>query len=200
MINSVLGDIEMDFSRLASLAFVVFLVISNAYAKAAPHAIVCDQAYALCTSAQCVPHPNDANKSICDCAVQQGKSAGFTSCAKRKPYVDQYRATHLISTFSFEQFAEKKSLTCPKGNAWSNCVDMSCTVDPQNPKHAICVCKLSAAQAFFTFGGNCANGTCSTGFWSGATRGPESDALRDALNKGIANPVTPAVCPVKAIN
>lgn len=186
----------MDFNRLVSLVFIMFtasLFFSNACAKNLPHAIVCEQTYALCTSAMCIPDPKDPAKLICDCAIQQGKSAGFTSCVKRKPYMDQYRATHLVSTFSFEQFSSKKFMTCPKGKPWSNCVDMPCTVDPQNTNHAICLCQLSAAEEFFTFGGSCDSNTCATGFWSGATRGPASDALRNAFD----HPVIPIACPIR---
>lgn len=189
----------MDFNRIikAISIFVMFIVISNSYA-ATPSAIVCDQAYALCTSAPCLPDPNNPGKSICDCVVQQGKSAGFTTCEKRKPYADQYGVTHLISTFSFEQFTSKKALNCPKGKPWSNCVDMACTVDPQNANRAICVCPLSNAQAFFTFGGDCDSNACSTGFWSGAVAGSSASvALRDALLKSVSNPVSPVSCPIK---
>ncbi len=192
----------MDFNRLikAILIVGVFLFLSNTYAVTPPHAIVCEQAYALCTSAPCLPDPNNPNKSICECVVQQGKSAGFTTCEKRKPQTDQYKATHLISTFSFEQFSSKKSLACSKGMPWSNCVDMPCTVDPQNAHRAICLCQLNATQAFFTFGGNCESSACATGFWSGAVPGPASDALRDALNKVTDKPVVPASCSINSAN
>lgn len=188
----------MDFNRLLKLNLVIILslLFSNAFAAASSRAIVCDQAYALCTSAPCVPDPQNPHRSICDCVVQHGKSAGFTACEKRKPYVDQHKATHLVSTFSFEQFASKKSLSCSKGMPWSNCVDMPCTVDPQHPKHAICLCQLGARDAFFTFGGGCDSNTCATGFWSGATKGPASDALRDALNSELSTPVSPTACPM----
>jgi hypothetical protein len=192
----------MDFNKLlkTTLIFVISIFLSDIYAASASHTVVCEQAYALCTSAPCIPDPSNPGKSICDCVVQQGKSAGFTSCEKRKPHIDQYQVTHLISTFSFEQFAAKKSLDCPKGMPWSNCVDMPCTVDPQNVNRAICLCQLSATQAFFTFGGNCEHRTCASGFWSGATRGPVSDALRDALINDAVKPVTPVACPINSAN
>ena len=190
----------MDFNHIvkASLIFVIVTFFSCASAATTPHAIVCEQTYALCTSAKCLPDPNNAGKSLCECAVQQGKSAGFTTCDKRKPYLDQYRATHVISTFSFEQFGSKKSLSCPKGAPWSNCVDMPCTVDPQNSDRAICLCELNVTQAFFTFGGNCESDACTSGFWSGAIPGSASDALRNALNNGASNPVAPLSCSINA--
>lgn len=192
----------MDFKRLLKVGILlaVSILISNAYAAKAPHALVCEQTYALCTSAACIPDPSNPKKSICDCVVEQGKSVGFSTCNKRKPYIDQHHATHVISTFSYEQFDSKKSLNCPQGKPWSNCVDMPCTVDPRNPSHAICRCEISTAQAFFTFGGNCETKTCETGFWSGATKGAASNALRDALNMADTKPVTPTSCSTDAAN
>lgn len=186
----------MDFKRLIrfSLVFVIFIFVSAGHSASAPRAIVCEQAYALCTFAPCQPDTKNLHRSICNCVVQKGKSAGFTSCEKRKPYKDQ-EGIHLVSTFSFEQFAAKKSLNCPSGMPWSNCVDMPCRIDPQNPAHAICVCELNTTQAFFTFGGNCDSHTCASGYWSGATKGANSDALRDALNKDSVKQVSPEACP-----
>lgn len=192
----------MDFNCIlkTSLIFAISVIFSSSYAATNLHAIVCDQAYALCTSARCVPDPKNPSASICDCVAQNGKSAGFTTCEKRKPYVDQYKATHLVSTFSFEQFAEKKTLSCPKGNPWSNCVDMPCSVDPQNTNRAICLCQLNNTQAFFSFGGNCESNTCASGFWSGAVPGEASNVLRDALIKDASSPVSSASCSVNGAN
>ena len=168
------------FTRyMASLILMVFLS-SNIAAKnsQAPH--VCDQQYALCTSAACIPTHGSSNNAICDCDVLEGKSVGYKTCSERLAYKDKYDATHLFSTFSFEQFTTKKPMNCPKGKAWTNCVDMPCVIDPQNPKHAICNCPISNTEAFFTFGGDCNSNTCATGFWSGATR-ESGIILRNAL-------------------
>jgi len=192
----------MDFSLLRniSLIFILSIFLSSTYASSQLHAIVCEQTYALCTSAPCLPDPKNPSQSICDCAVNHGKSAGFTSCEKRKPYLDQYKSTHLVSTFSFEQFTDKNFLSCPKGMPWSNCVDMPCTVNPQNANRAVCLCQLNATQAFFTFGGNCESSSCSTGFWSGAIKGEASDALRNALLNNGSKLIPAIACPVSIKN
>lgn len=186
----------MEFNHSVKLLLLIslFTFSLNSYATASPSAIVCEQSYALCTSAPCIPDPKTPGKSLCTCSVEQGQSAGFTTCDKRKPYLDKYNVTRLISTFSFAQFSSKKSLDCPQGAPWSNCVDMPCTVDPQNANRAICQCELSTTPAFFTFGGNCESASCKTGFWSGATKGEASDALRHALEKVISNPAAPTMC------
>lgn len=116
------------------------------------------------------------------------------------PVQDKYKVTSLISTFSFEQFATKKSMNCPEGLPWTNCVDMSCTIDPQNSKRALCNCAIENTQAFFTFGGDCNTNTCSTGFWSGATI-ENGIILRDALMQEmpLKSKRLPEVCPAKSM-
>ncbi|HAT1659464.1 TPA: hypothetical protein RG395_002320 [Legionella pneumophila] len=157
-----------------------FLFLNNGFAQASATPIICDQEYALCTSARCIPTPGNPTNAVCDCVVEKGKSAGYKTCKERKPVRDRYKVTSLVSTFSFEQFAFKKPMNCPEGLPWTNCVDMPCTVDPQNSERALCVCKIERSQAFFTFGGDCNTNTCATGFWSGATQA-NSIILRNAL-------------------
>lgn len=172
---------------------------TNSFAQTTTTPIICDQAYALCTSARCIPTPGSSTHAICDCVVEKGKSAGYKTCDERKPVQDKYNVTSLISTFSFEQFATKKPMNCPKGLPWTNCVDMSCTVDPQNSKRALCNCTIDHTQAFFTFGGDCNTNTCATGFWSGATQA-NGIILRNALMQEInsrPNPL-PEDCPTKS--
>lgn len=176
-----------------------FFFLANSFAQTPATPIICEQEYALCTSARCIPVPGSSNNAICDCVVENGKSAGYTTCEKRKPSQDKYKVTSLTSTFSFAQFATKKPMNCPKGLPWTNCVDMLCSVDPQNPKRALCTCKIESTQAFFTFGGGCNTNTCATGFWSGAT--PENGIiLRNALMQETHSNhhKLPQTCPAKS--
>jgi hypothetical protein len=184
--------------KIISMFFLLFF-ISNAVAKDSAIPKVCDQQYALCTSAACIPTPGSATDAICDCVVDKGKSVGYKTCKERQAYKDKYDATHLISTFSFEQFATKKPMNCPKGIAWTDCVDMPCVIDPQNAKHALCNCTIHNTQAFFTFGGDCNIKSCATGFWSGATRA-SGLILRNALMREITNKpnLTPKACSIKS--
>jgi hypothetical protein len=131
--------------------------------------IVCSQEYALCTSAPCIPDPRHHDYAICSCVVENGNSVGYKNCKQRMPKQDQFNTKQVTSTFSFEQFKTKKSMTCLKGTPWTDCVDALCTVNPMDPTKAICSCKISHDQAYFTFGGDCDTKTCATGFWSGAT-------------------------------
>lgn len=130
---------------------------------------VCDQEYALCTSAPCIPDPTNEKRAICFCNVQQGKSFGQTSCLQRKGSTDPFGVKILTSNYSLVEYTTKKTMTCPDGNPWTFCLDKKCTVDPQNPKRAICICDVLHTKKFITLGGNCDTKTCQTGYWSGAT-------------------------------
>lgn len=176
-----------------------FFFLTNSFAEEPAKPIICDQDYALCTSARCIPAPGSSTNAICDCSVEKGKSAGYKTCKERKPVEDKFKVTSLISTFSFEQFATKRPMNCPEGLPWTNCVDRLCTVDPQNSKRALCNCMIERTQAFFTFGGDCNTNTCATGFWSGATQA-DGIILRKALMQELRSKPKklPTACPAKA--
>lgn len=178
------------FQRLSYL--VALFCATSLYAQTQP--IVCNQMYALCTSARCIPLADSPGKAMCECITEKGLSAGFTSCDKRKPKHDKYNTLLLVSTFSFNEFKTKKAMNCAKGMPWSNCVDMPCSVDPQDSKRALCTCTINNTEAFFTFGGSCNTDSCSTGFWSGATD-KDAERLRTSLSV-IKTPIntTPANC------
>lgn len=184
----------MDFlAKQLSYVFGLFILFFSFHAHSVAKPIVCNQPYALCTSARCIPLAESLNEAICECVTERGASIGFTSCEKRKPKLNKYKTISLVSTFSFVQFTTKKSMNCPQGMPWTNCVDMPCTVDPQNKKRALCKCKINNTKAFFTFGGDCNADSCATGFWSGAT--PEnSTILRKTLLQSIKSNMKPLVC------
>ena len=155
------------FTLFALIA--VAVVACNFKKTTSKQDIICDKTYALCTSAHCIPNPNQPNEAICFCDVHEGKSLGRTACTKRDPYIDHMGVKRVISTFSFEQFSSKKCMTCPSGTPWTDCLDQPCTVDPLDSSKAICACKVIRTGAYQTFGGNCDTSTCDGGFWSGAT-------------------------------
>jgi len=131
---------------------------------------ICEGLYALCTSAPCVPDPeNKDSKAICSCEVNKGINFGYSSCDSREKKTDDYGVTNLISTYSFAQGPSKPVLSCPKGKPWTDCLDKSCTVNPLNPLNAYCKCDIIRDEAFVTYGGDCNMLTCDNGYWSGAT-------------------------------
>ena len=171
------------FIKKLTYLFYTFFVFSSLTAQSATP-IICNQTYALCTSARCIPLPQNPNEAICECVIKEGLSAGFSTCETRKPTYNKYKTLSLTSTFSFAQFETKKSMNCPQGMPWTNCVDMPCSADPQNKKRALCQCKINNTKAFFTYGGACNTRHCATGFWSGATH-ENSTVLRKALLEAI---------------
>ncbi len=131
---------------------------------------LCDQPYALCTSALCVPLPGDPTKAICTCDVEEGPNMSTLPCDMLKPSTDANGIRTIYSTFSLEQFkVGKKSMKCPSGTPWTWCLNKRCTVDPSNPMKANCLCDVMRSGEWTTLGGDCDTSTCETGYWSGAS-------------------------------
>jgi hypothetical protein len=140
---------------------------------------ICENQYALCTSATCTPDPTAPNeRAVCDCVVEDGANFGVsTSCAGREP-VAVSGTTKLISTYSFAQASAKEVMTCDSNEIWTDCLDMPCVVDPRDPNKAICTCNIVTGGTFVTYGGRCNTDTCTNGYWSAAT--PEAFAIGSA--------------------
>lgn len=131
---------------------------------------LCKHQYALCTSAVCVPLPDDPTKATCLCDVEEGSSMSTSPCNKLQPSTDANGVRTVYSTFSFKQFREgKKGMKCPNGTPWTWCLNKRCTVDQSDPKKAICECDVVRTGEWTTLGGDCDTSTCSTGYWSGAS-------------------------------
>jgi hypothetical protein len=157
-----------SFLLVAAIAVFTFAFGSEQAAKS--NMQLCKHQYALCTSALCIPQPGDPTKAICFCAVEEGASMSSVPCDTNQPSSDANGIRTVYSAFSLEQFKEgKKVLKCPNGTPWTWCLNKRCTVDPSDPKKAICVCDVLRTEEWITLGGKCDTGTCSTGYWSGAT-------------------------------
>lgn len=162
---------KLTFAPLLLVAAVtVFTIALGSEQTAKTGMELCKHQYALCTSALCIPEPNDPTKAICFCAVEKGASMSSVPCNTTQPSTDANGIRTVYSAFSLEQFKEgKKVLRCPNGTPWTWCLNKRCTVDPSDAKKAICVCDVLRTGEWITLGGNCDTGTCSTGYWSGAT-------------------------------
>jgi hypothetical protein len=163
--------IRLSFASFLLIAAAAVFTIAFGNEQAARSDMqLCKHRYALCTSALCIPQPDDPTKAICLCAVEEGASMASVPCNTIGPATDANGIRTVYSAFSLEQFKQgKKVLTCPSGTPWTWCLNKRCTVDPSNPKNAICVCNVLRTGEWITLGGNCDTGTCSTGYWSGAT-------------------------------
>jgi len=160
----------MKYFYAISFSFLAITMVACSYlTSGAAKNTICNQQYALCTSAKCIPDPTNPNKAICFCEVHEGKSLGDIPCEQRYAHTDSHGIRHVLSTFSFDDFASKKAMVCPSGMPWTNCLDQPCTVDPTDCTKAICECKIVRSGAFETFGGDCDLATCESGYWSGAT-------------------------------
>jgi hypothetical protein len=146
------------------------IVVASGYSKVKSENRVCNQQFALCTSALCVPQPGDATKAICFCDVKQGHSMSTVPCDQLRPSTDENGIRTVYSTFSLDQFKQGlQAMKCPDGTPWTWCLNKRCTVDPTHPDKAICVCDVVRTGEWTTLGGNCDTKTCSTGYWSAAT-------------------------------
>jgi hypothetical protein len=154
------------------------------------NAYICQQTYALCTNAPCVPSPHDPNVVICDCVVKPGYSIGLIPCAQRAP-----RGNTLYSTFSTELVTSGiHAMTCPEHVPWANCVDSICKLDPRDPHNARCQCPLVKTGPSFTLGGDCDTKTCGKTIWSGAHSGLGGSQVTAAM-KRVGQPlVFPSPC------
>jgi hypothetical protein len=163
--------IRLSFaSFLLIAAAAVFTIAFGNVQPAKSDMQLCKHQYALCTSALCIPQPGDPTKAICFCAVEEGASMASVPCNTIQPSTDANGIRTVYSAFSLEQFKQgKKVLTCASGTPWTWCLNKRCTVDPSDAKKAICVCDVLRTGESITLGGNCDTGTCSTGYWSGAT-------------------------------
>jgi len=169
--NPLMNLIRLSFASFLLIAAAAVFTIAFGNEQAAKSDMqLCKHQYALCTSALCIPQPGDPTKAICVCAVEEGASMASVPCNTIQPSTDANGIRTVYSAFSLEQFKQgKKVLTCASGTPWTWCLNKRCTVDPSDPKKAICVCDVLRTGEWITLGGNCDTGTCTTGYWSGAT-------------------------------
>jgi len=74
-----------------------------------------------------------------------------------------------LSDLAYARFVQgKRTLKCAAGTPWTWCLNKPCTVDPANPKKAICACDVLRTGEWITAGGNCNTATCKSAYWSGA--------------------------------
>lgn len=156
---------------LISHIWLLIAVVAVAFdsASASSSNTLCTHQFALCTSAPCVPQPGDPAKAICFCDVEEGKSMSTVACDTIQPRTDANGIRSVYSTFALDQFEDgKQGMKCPSGTPWTWCLNNPCTVDPSNPKKAICVCDVVRTGEWMTLGGGCDTSTCGTGYWSAA--------------------------------
>ena len=154
---------------LLGLASVALIVTFGGTQPVAAKNYLCNQQFALCTSAPCVPQPGNPKVAICACNVEEGPNLATVPCDEVRPSTDADGIRTVYSQFMLTQFKQgKKGMKCESGTPWSQCLNKICTVDPANPKKAICACDVVRTGEWQTAGGNCKTATCKTAYWSGA--------------------------------
>ena len=184
----------MKSFSLRALPVMAALIAAFGHAESAQaENYLCQQQFALCTSAPCIPEPGNPTVAICSCDVEDGPSLASVACDTVKPSTDANGIRPVYSQFALKQWQQgKKTLKCPSGTPWTWCLDKRCTVDPANPKKAICACDVVRTGEWITAGGNCNTATCNTAYWSAAPLDAFSDGT-DFLLKSLKlkkSPVT----------
>jgi hypothetical protein len=110
---------------------------------------LCDQPYALCTSAKCIKSPQDPNTAICSCSVENGCSMGLEDCSALQPFSSN-GVDYIYSTYNPSQFFEKNMnlYEYSDNSQFANCLDQICTIDPLDSNNAICQCQLSTNSSW----------------------------------------------------
>jgi hypothetical protein len=134
--------------------------------------VKCNMKFALCPAAKCIPTPYDENKAYCWCDVKSGTnySVGNDNCDKIKPYTLPNNEEIIFSDFSPIISKMGYHLTvCPPEATNLNCMNKICSVDPNNPSKALCICdKLdNKGLNWVTFNKNGEPKTCN--YQSGAS-------------------------------
>ena len=105
--------------------------------------IKCNMKFGLCPAAQCVPHPYDDSKAYCFCDAVNGEnySVGGNSCKNISPYTKKSGEEIIFSDFSpIIQKMGYHLVSCPPEAVNLNCMNKICSVNPNDPSKAICIC------------------------------------------------------------
>ena len=173
------GGIHMRTASLRIVPILLVLIVAFGYVPCAlAENYLCQQQFALCTSAPCIPAPGNPKVAICRCDVEEGPNLA-TGCVRHRQaqHGFQWHSDGLFPVRAQAICAGQETLKCPTGTPWTWCLNKPCTVDPANPGKAICACDIVRTGEWITAGGNCNTATCKTAYWSGA---PVSD-----FNDGI---------------
>jgi hypothetical protein len=81
--------IKLSFAAFLLVAAVAVFTLAFGDEQAAKSSMqLCKHQYALCTSALCIPQPDDPIKAICFCDVQEGASMSSVPCNTIEPSTD----------------------------------------------------------------------------------------------------------------
>lgn len=137
-------------------------------------AVLCQETYALCITAQCEEVETDGGRRMAECrcdvientADSPAWSIGPGSCDDRAP-VEKDGRTVLVSTYSnLYNTGDNQVASCDSID-WAWCYGAPCVVDPDDPATAICNCPIETSETDIL--GPCEEDLCANGLWSAAT-------------------------------
>jgi hypothetical protein len=105
--------------------------------------VKCEQKFGLCPMAKCVPNPNESGSAFCFCDVvtEKNYSIGHSHCKNIMPYTDNLGRKIVFSDFSPVIYKMGyKAVLCPPKAVSLDCMNKKCSVYPNDPTKAICVC------------------------------------------------------------
>ena len=153
---------------------------------------ICNQLFALCTTAPCARDEHDPSMATCQCVVENFYSIGSQPCPERAQ-----SGRRLVSTFSTVNVnSEFGIMTCPEEAPWANCLNVPCDIDAVNPAMATCQCPMVDTGPSLTFGGGCDTSTCTSTMWSASSTVQIAFEYFLEGMKQVDQPVTrPVICP-----
>src|SRR6516165_5866431 len=91
---------------LRALPVMAALIAAFGHAESAQaENYLCQQQFALCTSAPCIPEPGDPKVAICSCDVEDGPSLASVACDTVKPSTDANGIRTVYSQFALQAMA-----------------------------------------------------------------------------------------------
>src|SRR2546429_8659215 len=115
----------MKSFSLRALPVMAALIAAFGHAESAQaENYLCQQQFALCTSAPCIPEPGNPKVAICSCDVEQSASLATVECDTVKPSTDANGVRTVYSQFALKQFqGGKRALKCAAGTPWTWCLN-----------------------------------------------------------------------------
>jgi len=175
---------KMIFILLA--IFLIICIFTYYFSYKQNKVVKCNQSYALCPAAKCIPDPLNTNNAYCICDVANGVnySYGTQTCAEIAPSEGKLGEQYIYSTFSPVLLSQGyEAINCPSKGINLNCMNKKCSINPHNPKQSICNCSITNNQGQEWTTLNKKNTSSSCNYLSGASTEMENKLMQFINNK-----------------
>lgn len=106
--------------------------------------------YALCTTAKCLPIPNDSKHLNCYCDIKYGLAVGLNIGNNSYQPFNSSTKEYMYSLYSGYNNADLDIVRCDKGT-WGSCIDKLCVASKMNPQKAWCQCEAATRTPWISF-------------------------------------------------